>query len=170
MDAEPMLDLTGRDGALLEGLPGGGFDVDCIAYCRFDTCCDEVRMTPCFGADPEEDGSGVPTSLTVPLDESPCNLIRRSGQVLPVGDWRTEAGIEPSNFMRAEAFVALLGAPVFGPGGAPIGALTLLSRTPRSWTAEEEARLAGLARRVSRVLAGRLTLRSPGFDTSTGAA
>jgi GAF domain-containing protein len=93
---------------------------------------------------PEEDTQG----------STPCQLVVQWSRSVLIGDTRES----PSRSLGLEALGvrAYAGVPVSGPDGRSIGALSVMDRCPRDWTADHER----LLRELAAVLSSELELRA----------
>jgi PAS domain S-box-containing protein len=72
-----------------------------------------------------------------PLSHSYCSHVVATGEALAVGDSRRSPRFKHNASIRELGIVAYLGVPVRSPGGEVLGALAVMDRKPRRWTAVE---------------------------------
>jgi len=103
---------------------------------------------------------GLTPDLEADLEQAAKNLHWNLGQTMAFFDWRSAdvpESLEPlSGFMQQAGLAASILVPIQAEG-APIGAITLASRLPRSWSTEEIVLVEAVGRQLS-VAAERLSL------------
>lgn len=87
------------------------------------------------------------------LSHSFCWHVVAADAPLVVTDARTDTRVSANPAIDDLGVVAYLGAPVHGPGGAPIGSLCAISQEPRAWTEDDSLLLVDLAAALSELIA-----------------
>lgn len=102
-----------------------------------------------------------PVPIERPRDETLCAQVVEAGQLLVIEDTTVDArfaALAPSLDGLQLRFFA--GAPLFGPGRQPVGALAVFDRHPRNVPERQQVHLVQLAHEAGELL----RLRVPGLD------
>lgn len=98
------------------------------------------------------------TSREMPLSHSFCQHVKSQNTPLVIDDARTHPLVQANGAVKDLGFIAYLGAPIYGPDDAPIGALCVIAQEPRAWVANDISALMDLADAVTSKIKVRASL------------